>query len=257
MTGFWTVEERAGNDGQKDVYFGVLQKGCPTDQQHLKDEIERTLSALRTIYGAGPKFNEAFAKLLALAQVGLVGATPATPTAQAALASLQAEVVDREAGRVKNGYMLKLGLWALGFAMLSAAAFFVLAANPCWPPEQIYRYRYFFLLWSGCMAGAWASFASRKALLGFFDLAVVEEDRIEPALRLLFTGVLTVLLAFVFTTGLANVIVGSFQASNIIRSGSTAILAGGFAGLAEKALPAAMLQRAQDFIAASAGRMGK
>ncbi len=250
--GFWNIYE-VPNATPRDIYFGVLKSGCPSAQQQLKDEIERTLSCLRSILGDGARFNDAFDKLLKLSQVGLVGAEPATATAQAALLSLQAEVVDREGGRVKNAYMLKLGLWAAGSALLSTSLFFIFEAHPTWPPRELLNYRYFLLLWAGCMAGAWASFATRKSVLNFFDLAIVEEDRTEPALRLVFSGVLTVFLALIFTTGLANVIIGGFHASDLIRSGSTALLTGAFAGLAEKALPAAILKRAEEFVSASSG----
>ena len=153
--------------------------------------------------------------------------------------------------------MVKLGMWALVGGIVSAIAFFILDQHFSWISPRIFKYRFFLLLWSGCMAGAWVSFATRKAMLGFFDLVAVEEDRIEPALRLIFTGVLTVMLALVFTTGLANVVIGGFQASALMTSGSTAILVGAFAGLSEKALPAALMKRAQDFISASAASAGK
>jgi hypothetical protein len=110
---YWVISERTGEDGEKDIFFQVLAPGCPAEQQQLKDDVERTLSALRAIYaGETAKFNEAFAKLLALAQVGLPGESPATSVARAALDSLKAEVVDQEAGRIKNQYMIKLGSWA-------------------------------------------------------------------------------------------------------------------------------------------------
>ncbi len=220
----------------------------------FKDEIERTLSQLRGIYPAKTstaKFNEAFAKLLQLAQLGLVGETPATAIARSALLSLKAEIVDREAGQIKNAYMIKLGSWAALFGSLSFAGYFVFDAHPEWPPNELYAYRHVLLLWAGCVAGTWASFASRKVVLQFADLSALEADRVEPPLRLIFATLLTTFLALVFTTHLADVVVGGFRASDLLNSGSTALLVGGFAGLAEMALPAAMMQRAQAFLRAS------
>lgn len=98
------------------------------------------------------------------------------------------------------------------------------------------------------MAGGWASFASRKVTLTFADLVALEEDRIEPQLRLVFTGTLTVILALVFTTGVADVEVGSFRASALLGSGTVALLLGVFAGLAEKALPSTVMSRATSVI---------
>ena len=138
------------------------------------------------------------------------------------------------------------------FAAVSAALYFVMDQNPRLPPPEIYAYRHAFILWTGCMAGAWASFASRKVKLGFYDLGNLEEDSISPPLRLLFAAVLTAFLLLIFATGFANVVVGGFDASRILGSGSTALLVGAFAGLSEQALPAAVMQRAQAFLSTTA-----
>lgn len=250
LVGFWQVREHDRKDVSepRDIYFGVIKPGAPPEVQELKNEIDRTLSTLRLIYGtpaAQPRFDEAFVRLLHLAKVGLQGEKPAVVEARAALEALKTEIVNREGGRIKNGYMLKLGQWALGFALVSLLAYFVCDQHPSIPPDEIYRYRRAFLVWSGCMAGAWASFAARKVVLSFFDLAQLEEDRLDPALRLVFVGVLTMFLVLVFATGFANVIVGGFSAASLLTSGSTAMLVGALAGLSEQALPAAMMERAR------------
>jgi hypothetical protein len=252
--GYWIVAEREGNDGQKDIHFKVVAPGCPSEQQTLKNRVERTLSNLRVIYAAGdPKFNEAFAKLLSLSQVGLVGAKASVAVAEAALDSLQAEIVDREAGRVKNDYMLKLGYWALSFGCTSTALYFLLDNYGSLFPRQFFHYRTFFLLWTGCMIGAWCSFASRNVVLTFFDLGQLEEDRIDPPLRLIFAGLLTSVMGLVFVTGFANVVIGTFEGAKILHSGSIALLAGALSGMAEKALPAAVMRRAQSLFKSDKG----
>lgn len=251
LKGFWQVKEhkRDSDSEPRDIYFGVIKPGAPPEVQSLKNEIERTLSTLRLIYGTTQtKFDEAFVRLLHLAQVGLQGEDPAVSEAKAALEALKMEIVNREAGRIKNEYMVKLGRWALLFGGLALAGFFVFEHNPQLPPDELYRYRRVFLVWSGCMAGAWASFAARKVVLGFFDLAQLEEDRLDPALRLVFVGVLTTFLALVFVTGFANVIIGGFSAATLLSSGSTALLVGALAGLSEQALPAAMMERARALV---------
>ena len=98
------------------------------------------------------------------------------------------------------------------------------------------------------MLGTWASFASRRVTLGFHDLVALEEDRVEPALRLLFAGGLTVILGLVFSSGMANIEIGSFSASGLRTSGAIAFLTGAFAGISEKALPSAILTRAKSII---------
>lgn len=258
--GFWIVTAELSDDpgGFPDIRFEWTGRAgeAPPELLEFRNRVDKTLGTLRLIYGdrsRRPHFDESFGKLLNLAQLGMVGLKPATREANAALDSLQWEILSREAGRIKNGYMLKLGKWALGFAAAASVLFFVFDRWAWIPPPQLYAYRNVLLVIAGCMAGAWASFASRKVILSFFDLAALEEDRLEPALRLLFTAVLTTILVLVFTTGFADVRIGAFQASQVLRSGSTAVLIGALCGLAEQALPAAVMMRAGAFMNASAG----
>ncbi|MDP9416131.1 MAG: hypothetical protein M3Q08_18975 [Pseudomonadota bacterium] len=256
--GFWKVAAVRGKDGLPDISFlRTAREGAPPELLELRNGVDNTLGALKLIYGRGGRkrqLNEAFAKLVSLAQLGLQGEKPKVSEANAALDSLQWEVVSREAGRIKNGYMKTLGLYALGFAIPTTLLYLILDRWPDLPSREIYHYRHLFLVLSGCMAGAWASFASRKMVLGFFDLAALEEDQTEPPLRLIFTAVLTTILVLIFTTGFADVRIGSFQASNVLHSGATAVLLGALSGLSEQALPAALMMRANAFIKAGEGK---
>lgn len=249
--GFWAVEPRQEADGTPDIYFKLIKSGCPADMLDFKGGIERALSIVLSIYARSDhpaKRDECVAKLLKLAQLGLVGPSQATQEANAALSVFKQDIVNRESGRIKNDYMLKLGKAAL----FAAAAFFVvyiIVDNLIFVPiKHVYEYRNILLVFAGCMAGSWASFASRKVVLSFEDLAALEEDKLEPPLRLAFSGILTAILCLVFITGFANVVIGGFRASSLLTSGSVAALIGALAGLAEKALPAAMMQRATTLI---------
>jgi hypothetical protein len=248
---------------EKDIWFGVIKAGAPKEQHNLKARIERTLSSLRSIYAVDDttkpqaarnlaNFDTAFEKLLSLTAAGL-GTLQADPAvADAALDALQSEVVDREAGRMKNAYMIRLGIPALLAATAFAAMYFVYQYVPPrgrWPAE-IYNYRHVFLVLSGCMMGTWASFAARKVVLGFLDLAVLEQDRLDPKLRLIFTGVLTIFLTLVIVTGMVDIVIGGFHASRLVGSGTVALLMGALAGLTEQTLPAALLDRARSFVQA-------
>jgi hypothetical protein len=248
---YWAVEPRAEEDGTPDIYFKALATGCPADIMSLKGEVERALSLCNSIYNKTSdksKLHEAAAKLTKIAQLGLVGVNPATSEAAAALTMFKHDIVNREAGRIKNDYMALLGKWALGFGIICAISFLAFDYWTFLVPERVHRYRNVLLVLTGCMAGAWASFASRKVVLSFDDLATLEDDKLEPPLRLIFTSVLTTILVLVFCTGFANFIIGGFNASHVLKSGSVALLIGALAGLAEKALPAAMMQRATAFI---------
>jgi hypothetical protein len=252
-TSYWGVEPREGEDGTPDINFKVFKPNAPQDQRDLKSEAERALTIVKALYRRtvdGAKLKEAVAKLVALCQVGLVGPNASPAVAMDALRALEADIVEREAGPIKNQYMRKLGAWAFGFAAVGFFLYLVCDQNPKTVIDQVYRYRTVFLVWTGSMAGAWASFASRKVTLSFADLISLEEDKIEPPLRLIFVGVLTTILALIFTTGVADVEVGTFKASALMHSGSIATLLGAFAGLAEKVLPSAVMSRASSVITA-------
>jgi hypothetical protein len=50
------------------------------------------------------------------------------------------------------------------------------------------------------MAGVRLSFGARKTSIRFEDLHILEEDRLEPLVRLVFAGLLTLVLALLFST---------------------------------------------------------
>jgi hypothetical protein len=234
----------------------------PSDQQSLMSEIEEALTTLQTIFPddqgrkwfglvkstapSDTRYRQYRTKLLSLAQVGLQS-NPAFPTVAAqALNSLRAEVVAREAPSIKNRYMKILGVWGLIFIAICAAAYGFLRQNP---PDHtfFYPYRNLLVLWAGCMVGTWLSFGARRVMLSFNDLGRLENDMLEPSMRLIFTGTFSVVLGFIFICGLINLELGGFHTEELLRSGTRALLLGMFCGLSEQALPGAVTRRAAQF----------
>jgi hypothetical protein len=252
---YWRVEPRdPGDDGLRDINFVVEHPNAPVEQRVLKNEVERVLTVVRTLYVAedkAPKFNEAYAKLLSLSQVGLVGRNASPSIATDALRSLEADILSREAGPIKNAYMRKLGSWALLFSVAALALYAALDALGRFTALLALEYRAVLLVWVGCMTGAWASFATRKVKITFDDLVALEEDRVEPWLRLVFTGTLTGILTLIFLSGMVEVKVGGFSSAQLLTSPVSALLIGAFAGLAEKALPSAVMARATSVISSA------
>jgi hypothetical protein len=251
--GCWSVGERVGDDKRKDIHFKIHCPECPPVQQTFKNEVEKFLTALKIIYPKSgteesANFSEAFSKLLALTRVGLVGKEPNTIVGMDALSSLKSDIFEREAGRIKNSYMIKFGFRSFPTFFFFLLLYFSVTYGKDFVPPQIYSYRNFFLLCAGTTVGVWASFATRKVTLEFYDLINLEEDRLDPTIRVLFSVVLSSVLGLIFVTGFADVILGSFRASSLLKSGSTAILVGALAGISEKALPAAVMQHSQSFI---------
>jgi hypothetical protein len=78
------------------------------------------------------------------------------------------------------------------------------------------------------MIGVWLSFAIRKKILTFQNLALLEKDNLEPMMRLIFAGTLTVTLGLAFDQNLVTLSVGKISSADIVKDLKTAILIGVF-----------------------------
>ncbi len=114
------------------------------------------------------------------------------------------------------------------------------------------------------MLGAWLSFSIRKPTLGFDDLAVIEQDRLEPWVRLLFVAGLTLIVGLFFATGLIHIKAGGFgtdflasaPAATLAQQGAAAmraILIGAMCGIGELLLPSVVNRQASAFLGALGG----
>jgi len=231
----------------------------PPDQLKLKADIEMTQTVLQTILPdenaeLKPKTMTAMqhryaayqTKLLGLAQVGLQ--TPADPdSSRQALESLQMEILVREGPRVKNGYMKVLGVWAAVSGALTAIIYLMLRNNPNFS-QLLHAYQNLLVLWTGTMIGTWLSFGLRRPKLAFKDLGALEDDMVEPGFRLIFTGLIAIIIAFIFASGMVNVSVGGLNSASLLAHGSSALLIGMLLGVSEQALPGTLTKRASQFV---------
>ena len=235
----------------RDIDFCVDQSrigaDIPEEQYALRDEIDQTLTVLRILFPSGDsRFREYFVPLLALAQTGLVGDFAQPALAVRALSSLKAEIVAREAGQVKNAYMRRLGWTALLFAVPAIAAAVWLSSFH----HDLLMLSNFLLLWAGCMVGVWLSFGARKTVLRFEELHVLEQDRLEPAIRLLFAGLLTLLLGLLFHLKVLEVNFGGASSSALADNWEIALVVGALAGFSEQLLSPAITKQASALIKA-------
>lgn len=236
-------------DNPRDIHFQQVEltegESVPESQLELRDEVDRAQTTLRLLFSADTgRFEEYFRSLLALAQLGLVGDSANPQLASRALTSLKNEVLAREGGRVKNQYMSKLGIASLllGVPVIAVASLLV-----AYYPE--YREITGFLyLWGSCMAGVWLSFGARKVILTFDELAILEEDRLNPAIRLVFAGLLTTVVGLIISTDAIVLELGGLKASAFTMDTKIALLVGGFCGLSEQALSTKVAQHASDFL---------
>lgn len=235
-------------ENPQDIHFEQIKlaegESVPESQLELRDEVDQALTNLRLLFADGEeRFEEYFRSLLALAQLGLVGNSANPKLAMRALASLKNEVLASEGGRVKNQYMKKLGFVSL---LLGVPALLIASiVSSCFPDYS--QMSGFLYLWGGCMAGVWLSFGARKVIPSFDDLAILEKDRLNPAIRLIFAGLLTITVGLIVSTNTVVLELGGLKASNFITDVKVALLVGVFCGLSEQALSTRVVQHASDF----------
>jgi hypothetical protein len=215
-----------------DIHFESLVADIPPEQLDLRDKVAAALSVLRIIVTDQKRFGQYFRVLLSLAQAGLVGKAASPELAGRALEELKQDITAREAGRIKNQYMKTLGMWALLFVVMLAGVLYLLRWTGSNNP----------FLWNllcfemATMAGVWLSFGMRKPILRYEDLAVLEEDLLEPAVRLIFAGLLAATLAIAFHLKAVTVTLGSLTTNQLDTDSWAAMLFGLLSGVSEKAL---------------------
>lgn len=232
-----------------DIHFEQLelQDGTtiPEDQLELRDEVDKTLTVIRMLFeNNSPLFEEYFRPLLSLSQLGLVGDSANPKLAMRALSSLKEEIVSRQGGRIKNEYMIHLGKYSLLFGL--PPLILAIIALKYFPP--IKQISCFFFLWTGCMAGVWLSFGARKIVLNFDELHILEKDRLNPVVRLIFAGLLTIVIGLLLSTGAIVMELGSLSTKSFGSNIEVSILVGLLCGLSEQALSTKISQHASEFL---------
>jgi hypothetical protein len=268
-----TKEPRKTADDTSDLYLDInLLGGLPPpedtpslDKQELHGQINRVQTVIRTVcdrMGERPDREsrsrgrllqiEFLEKLHGIALIGLE--LEFTALARLTLAELRNEFFVLEAGRIKNRYVRWLGAWAGGAAAAFLAAYIVILTQyPDWQWGS--DHRNFLLAACGASVGTWASFSIRQVQFSFEDLAMVEENSLDPPVRVLFVIALTMAACLLFWNGAVNIEIGDLktQSSSFRTSGSVALLVGLFAGLSERALATAISGRAAAFVRGISG----
>jgi hypothetical protein len=185
-------------------------------------------------------------KLVGIAYAGLEG--PHTTLAKLALNELRAEFTSQQAGRIKNTYVRSL----FAAAAMAAAPLLVLYAfiakwvgSGWW-----YDHKAFLIAAAGAAVGTWLSFSIRRVDLSFNQLAILEEDLLDPLARIAFVIGLTLTACLLFWTGVMNIQIGELKtnATDFMQKGSIAMLVGVLFGISERALATAISGRAAAFV---------
>lgn len=247
--------QNPGKPDAVDIVF-VVETPPPKEQSALQGEIDKVLGVIQRLYlrSAVPnpeRFRLYYVRLFHLAQLGLQGnAQP--EIAAAALAVVTADLLDDEAGRVKNAHLRALGSHALKFSLPFALLYLVIGLSPngffaaglrrlAIDPPTLAA---FAVLWIGCFTGVWLAYGIRKAKVSLSDLVTTDDDRLEPQIRLVFAGLLTMLLGMLFTLGVIELKIGAVALTDIASRPMLAFVVGTFCGIGELVLPASVGNRA-------------
>lgn len=201
---------------------------------------------------AGELLDQYIKKLAGIGRLGLEDQN--TPLAKLALNGLRAEFVAQQAGRIKNAYIRSLGLAAGGAALLFLVLY-VLVVTESIRSAWWQLHKTFLLAAMGGAVGTWLSFSIRRVQLSFDDLAMLEEDLLDPGARVVFVVGLTLAACLLFWTGAINLEIGDLKTRppSFAATGSIGLLVGVFCGLSERALATALSGRAATFVKGIAG----
>jgi hypothetical protein len=98
------------------------------------------------------------------------------------------------------------------------------------------------------MAGVWLSFGHRKTVFQFDDLIVLEADHLEPKIRLIFAGLMTLLIGLFFFKKAITIEVGGVNTSQLGSDPIIALMLGAILGFSELVLGTKVAQRAAAFL---------
>jgi hypothetical protein len=140
--------------------------------------------------------------------------------------------------------MKKLGAWA---ALAAAVPALALVAAGC-ASVDLSDVRPYLYLWIGCMVGVWLSFGARNVSVNFEELGVIEKDRLSPPVRLVFAGLLTLIIGLLISSEAVLVELGELSTANFTEDPKFALLIGALCGISELALSAKVSQRASELV---------
>lgn len=238
--GCFQIDNNTNNpfDIQINIIPAYAQNGIPEEQQNLYVEIEKTISILESLHATNEITKKKyFEKLFSLSEAGLVGPSAQPKLAQKSLDALKEEVLINEGTRIKSHYMIVLGIYALFLLILSSIIIYIFINNNYY---NLLKYAYAFM---GAMVGTWVSFGARKMELCFEELSVIEKDKINPIIRLIFIGITAMILMLFIDT---EIITLSFY--DIKSSAQHQILLGILSGLIESKLAVGIYNKATSLI---------
>lgn len=245
MQGVFEVKknENCDYDIECNIISKYVKNGIPQEQEKLYNYIEKFTSIIKSLNGTNKNIKyEYFNKVVSIAQSGLVGPNAQPKLTINALDSLKEEIIINEAGRIKNSYMRYLGFIALIIVLIGTVLVWI------FNKYKLYFINKFIFVFQGSMIGAWISFGARKVELKFEELSIIENDRLNPIIRLIFIGISSVVLLLFIDSEIITFSVGGFKSQNISNSIESQILLGVITGLLEYKVSIGIFNKASNII---------
>lgn len=215
----------------------------PEDQENLYFEIEDANNVIKSLIKTDDSIKRKyFDRLLVLSQVGLIGETAQPKLALKSLDKLKEEIVLSEGQRIKNQYMMQLGITGLIMSAIAITFYFIIETNF----KGLVNLNMFFITWIGAMMGAFVSFGARKSKITFQQLSILEEDMMTPTIRLIFVGILSLILLLFLNSKVISITIGEIKTGQVYKTRTLQMIVGIIAGLFESKLGNVFYDKTQD-----------
>lgn len=216
----------------------------PQEQIDFTYAIEKTLDIITNLYTEKlkdeRKFYIYFNQLKNIAKLGLEGENAQCAIANKGLDMFKEEILNNEAGKIKNNYIESLGKSAFKLGVIPLAIGiiidFILCSKTTFLCTNCLFTKNLFILWSGTMLGVWISYITSRNTIAFEDLILVEKDFLEPYIRLLFVGGLSIIFALLLINKVFVIKLGELSSENILKDIITAFVIGAILGLNDRIL---------------------
>lgn len=218
-----------------------LQNEIPEEQNQLYLEVEKTCNIIKALENTDEAVKRKyFDKLLSLAQVGLVPENAQTKSAALSMERLKEEILLVEGKRIKNTYMIYLGI-----AAILIAAVLGIVSGIAYGRTQIPGILCIYLAVLGALAGTWVSFGARKFEITFEDLASLEKDRMNPIIRLIYISITAVIVLLFLNVGILEVRLGNLDTAKTLTDLKSAFIVGTVCGLVESKIGVKVYDKAK------------
>jgi hypothetical protein len=111
-------------------------------------------------------------------------------------------------------------------------------------------------LFAGTGVGTWLSFTLRQPTLKFLDLVALEEDQLDPGVRVVFVMLLAEVMGLLFWTGAVTIAIGSTSIDTALFKDSDmwVLLIGVLLGIGERTMSSTVFKTATDFVRATGSK---